>query len=93
MSHTPGPWVVTPSTGSLGEFQIETIHKNAPIYVAEVIGGLESVEQEANARLIAAAPEMFAVIERLMSEPTWRTNDNDLWPQIVAAHKKATGAA
>jgi hypothetical protein len=45
-----------------------------------------------DARLIAAAPEMLAMLERIRDDQTWRTADNKLWPDLCAVIAKATGA-
>jgi hypothetical protein len=78
--HTPGPWTAQPFTGK----------NNA--YAWEVIGALGLVPQvcrlalvdqgpavvEANARLIAAAPAMLAVLEAVAKE-----YDNDVWNGVA----------
>lgn len=64
LKHTPGPWHVVPKTPG----NIET-HHGMPIgttfpvnthYEAYLFG--EDVEQKANARLMAAAPEMLEAL-------------------------------
>lgn len=59
MSHTPGPWRAEnddPTFLILGEDRV---------YIAEV--GLPGVEMESNARLIAAAPDLLAALERCLA--------------------------
>lgn len=57
--HTPGPWDVTPSG-----YHVYDEHGNVTADCAQPdIGSLE--ERKANARLIAAAPELLAMVERL----------------------------
>lgn len=68
--HTPGPWTVDyPRSGQ--DVTVEgrsPIHKN-PIYITRVYGpGILSTDTEtrnANARLIAAAPDLLAALEAL----------------------------
>jgi hypothetical protein len=57
--HTPGPWVIHRPNDS------ERIDINAEgsFYIAEVIGGMTA--QEANAHLIAAAPDLLEALEEL----------------------------
>lgn len=67
--HTPGPWVIT--TGADDE-RIVTSTWNADGLdddVALVYGGNEAdpVIREANARLIAAAPDLLAALEQALT--------------------------
>lgn len=57
---TPGPWTLSPKSG---RFVIGSDQE--PIYTAHTGRGLDEVE--ANARLIAAAPEMLAALEDLLA--------------------------
>ncbi len=59
-THTKGPWKVNKSTGELGEFQVDS----DDYYICETICGLG--EEEANARLIAAAPELLAIVQKYL---------------------------
>ena len=61
--HTPRPWTATPSYINLGEWEI---YGNEDGDNAQHIGSIEAegTEQaEANARLIAAAPDLLAACE------------------------------
>lgn len=63
--HTPGPW----STGAKGG-----IVQAGPITIAMVQGGYGKEEAAANARLIAAAPELAEALLAVLSElPTSRS--------------------
>lgn len=100
--HTPGPWVVHEGD----EIDIRSANPadlaQAPIYycIAENIGGHvhgenfdDYSEVEANARLIAAAPEL---LEALESFPGFLcgTESGDAWiEQMRAAIAKARGEA
>lgn len=63
-NHTPGPWTACNNNGysiwrvSAPKYRAESASRT----IAEVVG--DSAETEANARLIAAAPEMLELIER-----------------------------
>lgn len=72
--HTPGPWVVDekwpntrfpsymPISGAIGQPQEHRALAN----VVTAIGGERYEEGEANARLIAAAPDLLKALERLV---------------------------
>lgn len=61
--HTPGPWFVN----GPWLIQADTPHE-LPRYVAEIKKphGVSTNEREANARLIAAAPELLAALEGIL---------------------------
>lgn len=63
MEHTPGPWTVGPVFDNDGEPEIIVEHKTpfGNLVVACALSGL--VGQEANARLIAAAPELLEALQ------------------------------
>jgi len=100
--HTPGPWSAEldceqPVITSLGAFDEPQI--------AVVSDGDPRVETEANARLIAAAPEMLEALERASRELEWADKNCQIKPlagvstfkialvKINAAIAKATGGA
>ncbi len=95
--HTPGPWEFGPnhsSTGLAGQLVVrpagEFPHGE---WVADV-GSMYDDHREANARLIAAAPDLLAA---LIAITTTRcdgidiTPINDAWDMATAAIAKATG--
>ena len=59
MSYTPGPWTVEVSNEYVGTYRIKESGA-APYDEVE-----SQREDEANARLIAAAPDMYAELEKL----------------------------
>lgn len=60
MKPTPGPWVIT-------GFETLKIFSNHPPKMRRICSvAHESEEDKANAKLIAAAPEMLDVLERLV---------------------------
>lgn len=90
--HTPGPWLVTK----------EYDHNDDVIFAVEVEGGqrvcdlmTDFPEDEANARLIAAAPDMLEALEGLVSylDRTCLYEDSGAGARIVAAIRKAKGEA
>jgi hypothetical protein len=75
-AHTPGPWVATPANS--GEWNIDSVAPD-DWCIARVMGGagLEDPNgrSDANARLIAAAPDLLAALkmldERGHTQATW----------------------
>lgn len=110
--HTPGPWVVnTAGTGdSKGRVVIDEIYVYAPesgaddvAVAADIADPLTGLPSEANARLIAAAPDLLEVL-KLYSLPIDTNNIAlsiiEFGTEVVerelkrrAAIAKATGAA
>lgn len=84
--HTPGPWV----RGDGDPHQI--LSSLTWDCVAEVNDALP--EGEANANLIAAAPELLAALEAMIAKATkqnWNDNYPDQLAQAFAALDKAKG--
>ena len=94
-AHTPGPWIAVHCADDGGEF---SMHAANGINVALSIGGTKS--EAANARLIAAAPELLEALQACMDflEPMRfdRPSDDaralELDELSRAAIAKATGA-
>lgn len=55
-SHTPGPWFIKKAT------KLSHIHGGNPECSSLVVAG---VQDEANARLIATAPDLFKALQRI----------------------------
>jgi hypothetical protein len=76
MSHTPGPWEIKRDIGHFDSATSIRAHQlvgvNPSKYELSLeIGGWASVEKlEANARLIAAAPELLEALEEVLG---WET--------------------
>ncbi|WP_281659868.1 hypothetical protein [Microvirgula aerodenitrificans] len=89
--HTPGPWA------TIGASIVNAENRNTVAFAVERDG--DSATQDANARLIAAAPELLKELDRLLSA-VMQNSDADqtelgLKPFIrpaLAAIAKATGA-
>jgi hypothetical protein len=64
-AHTPGPWIVEPINDGQ-TYQITTSERTGFTIIAETETGNSS--DKANASLMAAAPEMFALLVRLEAQ-------------------------
>ncbi len=93
--HTPGPWVVDEANTNLVARLVNGVYE----YVCEVEPSSFSTreysqdQEEADARLIAAAPELLAALKRMVldgncRDANYRALAND---QARAAIAKATG--
>lgn len=102
--HTPGPWKVYGAAEELvihaGE-EREVITIIPRFITSEGIGGIK--KKEANANLIAAAPELLEALEELSNEfkslysislmKKYEVEDNDAYRKAISIIKKATGHA
>jgi hypothetical protein len=102
-THTPGPWVAsnggpyvkaqgTDPNGSCGD-SVVCITSNTFNQV-RFAAGVGSLEDKANALLIAAAPELLAALEYIVgweAGPNW--DANDARNMALAAIAKATGGS
>jgi len=101
-SHTPGPWLSTHRKGADGMYRTEVLSDEyggiatcdwTPKHCG---GGVTSTYREANARLIAAAPDMFDVLQefKIASDIQDNNFDGDAWlKRVDAAIKKVTSQA
>lgn len=63
MKHTLGPWVVEQPKGNLTAWAIESATRHPVAWIAQTIGNNQ--EENANARLIAAAPDLLEALHLL----------------------------
>jgi hypothetical protein len=74
--HTPGPWKSRKDYDrhwiSVGRGKKQT--EIASVLDVEIKGDVDTKATEANARLIAAAPELLAVLEQIKA--AWDANDS-----------------
>ncbi len=89
--HTPGPWMVEPDEDGLF-LVVDESREMDYIYIDQ-----QQDNREANARLIAAAPEMLAALEVVVESWTSQFERNghlapDWCKQARAAIAKATGS-
>lgn len=79
---TPGPWMVLPSVQD-GQFCILTEH--GPRKDIARTYGFPGDPREANARLIAAAPELLEALQALVQRCEFDGIPNDSLPAVEAA--------
>ena len=89
--HTPGPWTVT-YLDKNGQSIVKAEHIEVCTCWHHCVGSIER-EMHANARLIAAAPDLLEALEHLMS---WQVKNVDRWhnnayDNAARVVKKATG--
>jgi hypothetical protein len=98
-SHTPAPWIVSRSNAGMVPVHFqppEVLGRNGQCCVAASLGS--GPEAEANAHLIAAAPELLAALKACaerMAKLQENTNYPLAWPRVMAecAINKAEGRA
>ena len=95
MKFTPGPWVVKfrrdgSSCISMGDIASGGRHKQFDMLLCKGDGN-----DEADAHLIAAGPDMYAALNGLLNEPTNAPDylPSRLWDAARAALAKARGEA
>jgi hypothetical protein len=92
VKHTPGPWRVVPATNK-GTVLFHTVDPDgngrwrgsvASVHSAEHIMGISIEERDANARLIAAAPELLAVAKAALAFIDSHVADPDITEEMAA---------
>lgn len=64
MKHTPAPWHINPTNDSRTKYRIYANPQGLSL-ICNAEGAMPTETNEANARLIAAAPELLAALECL----------------------------
>jgi len=79
--HTPGPWFLSGCDGC-GDLWIET--DKTPIASARSQGPTEELraETKANARLVAAAPDLLAALEHCVEAYEDELQENEAWQML-----------
>jgi hypothetical protein len=99
--HTPGPWVWD---GNVCDYNIDQeapwlvtseYHKDQRLPSGVILGGQIQCHSEANARLIAAAPELLEALKDLLDHYTSLVNSGDAgnWDAETEGEVIATRAA
>lgn len=81
-NHTPGPWALSPYNNIMS--------RNGTIAKIEQMPGNYDSEQEANAHLIASAPDLLSALQAVMDEH-WSGHIFGSWEAALAAIAKAEG--
>ena len=89
-THTPGPWVACPGNARQ-VYKIETNARGNQNDGYE-IAALRGPDKDANARLIAAAPDLLAALDYLVRarDKGWKIDETG-WDHARAAIARATG--
>jgi hypothetical protein len=96
--HTPGPWRFVPRTRS-GDYPQAIIETGAKVVLDEGRGSQAIISlgfsdrDEANARLIAAAPDLLAVCEEIANDSGVDLVTSERRIRLYAAIAKAKGVA
>ncbi|MFP7171923.1 hypothetical protein [Terribacillus halophilus] len=87
MAHTPGPWAISEESGCIiAPVETPLIHEHH-YYGGELIA--ESIHREDDRRLIAAAPEMADVLQKLnliyntVNYPTSDLEKAETWSEVL----------
>ena len=95
MSHTPGPWATHKTEGNGGNIpdRLEIVgpEESRKRSLIASIYGFKLPEGQANARLIAAAPELYEALENLMDFLFHGKKDHQMILKASAALAKARG--
>jgi hypothetical protein len=106
MSHTPGPWTLDKATGKFGHKTNDIVAplEGDPHFSQQIVCvmGTDVDDMEANARLIAAAPELLAALKEahniltatsllVKSEQFNSYLRDEFLPRVRAAIAKAEG--
>jgi hypothetical protein len=79
--HTPGPWIMGEAKN--GGYWVRKDATSPVVYVAEVPQQLDWYQTGANARLIAAAPELLSIARMWEDELTAPVTDKDALLALV----------
>lgn len=88
--HTPGPWRHEPTNGanlSYVAVSCDLVANGSTV----VIGQCAGPDREANARMIAAAPELLDALQVVRMSRVWHGMSEQLQELIKLAIAKATG--
>jgi hypothetical protein len=90
--HTPGPWRVANNSRSVLAGPIKINQQAGPAAQSAAVEARNEFTLRANAKLIAAAPELLAALQRLTNvHPEDLPYCPDEWQAAMDAIKKTTG--
>jgi len=87
--HTPGPWVVDPAVRQ--GFTVYAPKEGFIVGTQDEEGRYGAIESEANARLIAAAPDLLDALLMVLDDPNALDGRPRTYEYVHAAIAKATG--
>jgi len=93
-SHTPGPWHIFEKEAHKGQGILHIVEEGGDPYLEIATLMAHKEELEANARLMAAAPEMLEALEDVkiwLEESKRKDLVPVLWVEVCAAIAKARG--
>jgi hypothetical protein len=95
--HTPGPWELAERSGR-SDSRLAAVLNDAESDAYIIISASDPDEESANARLIAAAPELLDALRQVVIEATESPNSDANRLELIlelarAAIAKATGSA
>ena len=92
MSHTPGPWTCFYKS-KYDEWHVSIPVPDSTMHLALFDDGIRGENREADARLIAAAPELLAALREMCDrwDPASARPDRRIWDAAMAAIAKAEG--
>lgn len=96
MKHTKGPWHITEPNAINGKRFICTEPADGVFYTIAITMGdaaWSHINDAANARLIAAAPDLLSALQRAANLLARYPEHTDAWRECRAAIAKAEGAA
>ena len=92
--HTPGPWkIIYAIIGIEKEMWPNAIIANQTVCDFSWLGGYDLATQQANAALVAAAPDLLDALKEARDALNGAPNTSGLQAQINDAIARATGAA
>ena len=91
--HTPGPWKCSQHLGHFSwSVHMDAGDRGRGSTIVDGVGGIDREQRLANARLIAAAPDLLEALEAALRKIEWILPvEWDVMRQINAAIAKAKG--
>ncbi len=91
--HTPGPWhALAGNDNQTGNYPAEVVNATGhPVAYIPRVDPATSGDHSFNAHLIAAAPDLLAALEELLSSDTDMSSHQSTLDKAEAAIKKARG--
>lgn len=93
VKHTPGPWRPCEPGSNFAKGKMFTRPVNGENLIATVSSEGRFAERQANARLIAAAPDMLEALKHAAQRANETGNDVLAWQETVYAMHKIIDAA